>query len=149
MLTEIHLKAATQEFFARHWNTASCGGIESPEWSTPWTLVGSIPNTGKQGCYAFLVGNSVKYIGSGVAKGAGIYKECGLGARTAHYMRWAKEKGRQDGQRVYEMKPQYCDVTALLTIGFPSGYGYLALAVEAFLIAKFKDQGLQNIRSTK
>lgn len=142
MLTQMRLKMATQEFFARHWNTVSCEGIESPEWSAPWALAGSIPNTDKQGCYAFLAGDSVKYIGAGVARGTGIYKECGLGARTANYMRWAKEKGLKDGQRVYEMKPQYRDVTALLTLGFPSGYGYLALALEAFLIAEFKDQGL-------
>jgi hypothetical protein len=149
MIAMTDIQRATQRFFDRHWMNTQCGGNPAPEWSAPWNLVGSMPNTDKQGCYVLLANDTVKYIGSGVGKGSGRYKECGLGARTWNYMKWDKSKKASLAERIYMMIPPYRKMTALATIGFLSGYGYLALALEAFLIAEFRDKGLSNVKSTK
>lgn len=149
MITMSDIQEATKRFFARHWSIADCDGRPAPDWSEPWRLVGAMPSTDKQGCYVLLVGDMVKYIGSGVGRGFGRYKECGLGARTWNYMKWDRSKKTSLAQRVYVMTKPYVDVTSLATIGFPSGYGYLALALEAFLISEFRGKGLINIKSPK
>jgi len=149
MTTIKDFQIATERFLKRHWDLRECDGNPPPQWSAVWPLVGGLPNTDKQGCYALLVNDGVKYIGSGVGRGSGRYQECGLGARTATHMRWDKSKKAGLDQRVYVMQQPYTDVTGLITIGFPSGYGYLALALEAFLIAEFRSKGLVNIKSPR
>ena len=40
-------------------------------------------------------------------------------------------------------------VTSVVMIGFPQELGYLALALEAYLIGRFKGEGLKNLKSVK
>ena len=149
MITRDDLREATRRFFAKHWNPALCDQHEPPDWSEPWELVGEMPGSARQGCYALVEGGVVTYIGKGGGRGSGGYPECGLGKRIGAYMRRAKDKGRTDGQRVYEFRELYRKHTGIMTIAFPSGYGYLALALEAYLIAEFTDKGLTNKHSMK
>jgi hypothetical protein len=141
------IESATIQFFKLHWSSKELPPF--PEWSDEYHFVGEIFNNEKQGCYVLLKDNSVVYIGSAVSKGNGLYTECGIGYRFNKYLRWDKTKAKDINQRHYLPKEEIADITSARTIGFSSGFGYLALALEAFLIVRFKDQGLRNIKSPR
>jgi len=123
------LKTHTRDFFSSHWNEEEIG-IPAPEWSTEWSLEGPAPNHNKQGVYAFLKSDSVTYIGSGAGKGKKGYEGYGLGSRIGGYVRLiSKGKYRAHDKRL-------ADSGSLVTIGFPSGYGYLAISLEYYLLSR-------------
>lgn len=139
------IENATLEFFELHWCQSKLPTY--PEWSPEYRFVGEIFNNSKQGCYVLFKNESVLYIGSAVSSGSGIYKECGIGERFNHYLAWDKTKTTEIQNRHYIPVGAIEDITSVRTIGFPSGFGYLALALEGYLIARFKDKGLRNIKS--
>lgn len=97
-----------------------------------------MPNYDKQGVYVFVKDNFVTYVGSGVASIKGRYKGHGLGKRIYSYLRVLKEG-------------EYCavdrrlkDADYLMTIGFPEGYGYMAIALEYYLLTKLVTEHNKN-----
>jgi len=144
MITFPQIESATLEFFGQHW--APTIGLPSPTWSEEYRFVGEIYNNQYQGCYVLMKEDAVIYVGSAVSKGRGRYRECGIGERFNAYLRWDKSSPSTIQTRVFKPRESISGVTAARTIGFPSGHGYLALALEAFLIARFKEHGLHNIR---
>ncbi len=125
----------TNEFFDLFWNL-NLGA--RPEWSrcVPFTFGGArpqnkdIPSENMPGCYAFLHGDKVIYIGVGV-KGMSPYLFSGIGIRI---------KARHDTYR-REKKPDWAGrVTDLCTIAFPRDDErlpqFLAYALEQYLIWK-------------
>lgn len=151
MVTLEDIKSATTEFLARHWNSERLARHKLPQWSGEYGFLGVRPEAREmQGCYAFLEGEQVVYIGSAVSRGRPPYEECGIGARLNQYTTWDRDKGLVEGKRAYRMKhPSLQNVTSIVLIGFPSGLGYLALALEAYLISRFKSEGLKNVKSVK
>lgn len=118
-----------RNFFKHHWNDQAIGQA-APEWSEEWQLKGSAPNHDKQGVYAFTKNGVVTYIGSGVGKGKKGYEGHGLGSRIGGYVRVEKEgQYRAHDERL-------ADAGALVTIGFPSNFGHLAIALEYYLLAR-------------
>jgi len=123
------LKKHTKDFFNLHWNEQLIGS-SAPEWSREWRLIGSAPKYEKQGVYAFVDDDEITYIGSGVSKGKKGYEGHGLGTRIAAYVRVEK-----DGQ--YKAHDErLAEAGALVTIGFPLGYGHIAIALEYYLLAR-------------
>lgn len=123
------LKKHTQDFFKHHWNDQVIG-FSAPKWSEEWLLAGPAPSYNKQGVYAFVKGDEIIYIGSGVSRGKKGYEGHGLGARIGGYVRVVKEgQYRAHDERLAE-------AGALVTIGFPSGYGHIAIALEYYLLSR-------------
>ena len=128
------LEHLTNDFFQLHWNQ---GLGAFPSWGPLWSVTsqGPIPSGDKQGCYALYAGNSLLYVGLGARRGSGLYKQHGIGARLCSHVLivdWNKQPA--DGKRFYKQREKWPDVTHLRTIGFPSGTGYLAAALEGFLL---------------
>jgi len=138
--TIVMLKEETQAFFRRHWNPDHTGH-PAPTWDGCWRFVGTIPNHGKQGCYALISNERVIYIGVGAGQVGGRYEGMGLGARLMKYLRMVNP-GRSFGEREYNPVPKWKTrgVDSILTLGFPSGYGYLAYSLEAYLIARLSPE---------
>ncbi len=125
------LKIRTRKFFSQHWLDNEIG-IDPPVWSGLWDLKGPMPNHDKQGVYAFLKEGSVTYIGVGAGKGKAGYEGYGLGPRVnSQYMRLNQER---NGYYAIDQKLDGAD--GIVTIGFPEGFGYLAVALEQFLISR-------------
>jgi hypothetical protein len=78
-------------------------------------------------------GDALIYVGVGIAKGGGIYKNCGLGDRLKRYYRVNKDPDRS---RQYTPREKWGEVTSIQTIGFPVDSVYLAAALEVFLISR-------------
>lgn len=127
----------TADFFNLHWNSSQIAD-EAPLWSAPWLLEGAAPNFNRQGVYAFVKGAEVTYIGSGTGKGKKGYEGHGLGARLGSYIRVA-EVGRY-----YAIDPRLEEADHVLTIGFPQGYGHIAVALEYYLLARMPTRFNQN-----
>ncbi len=128
------LEKATREFFRKHWDSASG---QPPAWSDPWRLVGNLPNGERQGVYALLKKGEVIYVGVGASRNGGLYSGAGIGARFWAYMRWDKSiPVNQNGEKTYTWKGKWAGVAPeeALTLGFEPGTGYLACALEPFLI---------------
>lgn len=124
-----YLKKHTRDFFKLHWNDQHIE-IPAPKWSKEWTLSGAAPNYDKQGVYAFVKEGEIIYIGSGASRGKKGYEGHGLGARIGGYVRVTKE-----GQyRAHDKRLE--EAGALVTIGFPPGYGHIAIALEYYLLAR-------------
>lgn len=141
------LKSATSEFLRRHWNEKSkCG--EDLSWRT-WGMQGSMPYQENQGCYALLSGDAIIYIGVGASRGRGKYEGWGLGKRVTTHTKLLKA-GKLE-ERVYEPNAYWKEkgVTGIMTFGFPEGFGYLALALEAFLISILKPRYNVNFSDSK
>ena len=132
MITLERLKAATEDFFTRHWVERELGP-KPTFWDGRWEFKGTVPNHDKPGCYALLSGKEVVYIGVGARRGAGRYEGMGLGARLTHV--WKTKGGQRTGE--YEPEKKWADrkIDAVATMGLPRKYGYLAYALEAFLIS--------------
>ena len=126
-----------KDFFERHWNEHAVGK-EAPTWSGVWNFKGSVPDNDKQGCYALLTDEgSVIYIGVGGAKGDG------LGKRISQYWKVADGGHRVPIEdRPYEPTEKWSQrkVGQIRIISFPEPRGYLAYALESYLIARLRPQ---------
>lgn len=149
MVTMADIQSATDEFIKKHWNSGACGEFSEASWKEWVAFTGEIPNNDKQGCYALGVDERVFYVGSAVSRGAGKYTGNGIGKRLGDYAIWDRTKKASGGRRVYCMRDGFDPNTRVFTFGVPVPYGYLALALEEFLISRFKGDGLVNIKSTK
>ena len=125
--TLTNLVGLTKEFFAKHWN-ASLIGKEAPEWCEPQEIRygNPLPNHNKQGCYAFVDGEKVVYIGVGTSRGGGRYRGHGIGKRFQAYAKYVNG--------VYQIVDERFKRCKAVTIGFEVEEAYLANALELFLI---------------
>jgi len=131
------VKTHTADFFGMHWNSKYIR-LDVPRWSEPWRLLGQMPNHDKQGVYVFVKGDFVTYIGSGVASIKGRYKGHGLGKRIYSYLRVLREG------EYYAVDSRLQDADYLITLGFPEGYGYMAIALEYYLLTKLTTEHNKN-----
>ena len=126
----------TEGFFQRHWQDAF-GAV--PEWCEPWPInsQGPVPNGERQGCYCLFQNATPIYVGLGASRGSGLYREHGIGKRLySHVLRVDSSRGVVNNKGFYMPREKWQHVTHLRTIGFPSGYGYLAPALESFLLSQ-------------
>lgn len=141
------LDQLTNAFFQRHWQT-SFG--PTPMWNEPWSTTGQgpIPCHDMQGCYSLYQGEQLVYVGLGASRGAGLYVGHGIGKRLySHVLRVDAARGVQNNKGFYCPREKWAHVTHLRTIGLPAGYGYLAPALELFLLNRLAPDGkLQNIQ---
>ena len=133
------LKRHTAEFFRRHWDPESLKE-ESPTWKGPYRFEGSLEDHDKQGCYAVENNGEIVYLGSGVSRGGGLYEGHGIGTRIGHILVWDRSKPRPIATRVYKPRPKWQGISAIYTIGFPTEWAYLALALEAYLISRLEPE---------
>jgi hypothetical protein len=83
----------------------------------------------------------VVYIGLGTSRGRGKHKEHGIGARlNQQVLVWDRAMTSDLANRVYKPKDEWKEITEIYTFGFPSGYGYLACAFEAYLISTLEPE---------
>lgn len=131
MPTMDDVRRETQEFLMKHWDVSKLDVTQIPMWQE-YDFKGTCPNEDRPGCYALIEGGKVTYIGSGASQGHGIYEGCGLGHRLRGYLQYDRTQPAATlADRRY--KPKYT-FTSLHTIGFPRAYGYMALALESFLL---------------
>lgn len=123
------LQDATDQFFMCHWNERAVGS-KPPSWSEPWRFSGTLHNHDKQGVYAFLRGSTVIYLGVGASRGKAGYEGHGLGARVQKYIR------HNGGGEYRPHDERMLDADCVVTIGFDKGCGYLAPALESYLIGR-------------
>lgn len=135
--TKANLIGLTKEFFAKHWNEALIGK-KAPEWCEPQEVKygNPLPNHDKQGCYAFVDGEAVAYIGVGTSRGGGLYRGHGIGKRFQAYAKYV------DG--VYQIVDKRFVGCKAMTIGFEVEEAYLANALELFLIGRMPTKFNQN-----
>lgn len=129
------LEEATNTFFRKHWSVGEMSS-KPPEWKV-WQefLFGSVPNHNVGGCYALFAECKLLYVGLGVSKGSAPYPNHGISRRLmAHVL----ASDRQRGTSWSKLKHSWNIVTAIHTIGFPNEVGYLAAALESFLISELK-----------
>jgi excinuclease UvrABC nuclease subunit len=129
----LSLEDVTFNFFQNHW-PPSAG--DNPQWSEPWEFKDSVPNNEMGGCYAWLNDqDKIIYIGVALSMGDGIYKGHSLGHRISGYWKVKKDQPvDEDGIKLYESTKE--GVAKIMTIGFPEEYGYLAAALELYLIQR-------------
>ena len=137
------LRDATRQFFNLHWCLDESKIADPPpEWNDPWLFQGTIPKQDKPGCYALLDGENIKYIGVGAGQAPGDYQHAGLGKRLHEY--WRRDNNYLDlplNERKYKPSEKYAEwLTGIITMGLDKNYGYLARALEAFLIARLDPQ---------
>jgi hypothetical protein len=129
MLLKSTLIETTALFFTHYWNENLNG--HHPEWSKEhWYFKGTIPGNDKSGCYALFKGEELIYIGVGIAKGGGVYENCGLGDRLKRYYKRVVQ-----GEYVHALD---WEVDNIATIAFDPKHYYLAAALEIYLIDKLK-----------
>ena len=133
------LKEKTECFFHLHWpNNAG----DPPKWNDSYKFIGALPYGDRCGCYALFQGDQLQYIGSGVSRGAGIYLHHGLGKRIgAHVLMHDKTVRGTVAERRYKFRPRWSECSRICTLGFPHKYGYLALALEWFLVNELHPPG--------
>lgn len=122
----------TTIFFEYYWSALNG---QPPIWSEKWDFDSEIPNNEKQGCYALLRDDFVIYIGVGISKGSGIYKNCGLGYRLKKY--WKRNK-EQFAKTHYQTREEWNEINSIITIGFDNKHYFLAAALEIYLIDRLK-----------
>ncbi len=140
------LKSLTEEFFRRHWYKEN-EGPTIPQWSEYWKFDGELYNNTSHGCYAFLKGDEVCYIGMAMNKGLAGYATHSLGSRISNYWRVDKEISKSLGTRKYKPTEnlQKGEITSIITLPFPVGHQeYLILALEVYLINRM--QPVMNVR---
>lgn len=152
------LKAKTHQFFQLHWCQANNKLVDPPpDWDGLWHFQGTIhkdkpgiPNQEKPGCYALLEeGDNVAKIGVGASQAPGDYQHAGLGKRLHKY--WRVDKNHSDlptEKRKYKPSDGYEWLKGIMTIGFDKDYGYLARALEAFLIAELEPSKNRNLKKS-
>ena len=125
--TKCQLIKSTNLFFTRHWSEE----ISAPIWDFSWRFQGAIPNYLLGGVYALLRGEEVVYLGLGISKGGGIYKDRGISRSLQSHV-----YKRDDTPTGYTLKPHWRDkgITTVATLGFDQDRSYLAPALENFLI---------------
>ncbi len=139
----------TRNFLNLHWNAQQLTDVDLPDSWGAYSFIGNVPYGDRQGCYALVKDSEVIYIGLGASRGYGKYAECGIGARlNSHVLIWDRSVPANSGSRKYEPKESWKrkGVTEVHTFGFPSGYGYLAPALEAFLISRLEP--IENVTKT-
>ena len=138
------LRRYTDDFFALHWQEHSSG--PRAHWADPFAAAssGPYPNHNLQGCYALFHGAELRYIGVAASRGAGRYKGHGIGARLKHVVAVDWKTKTPEGKRVYRVLDRWSDITHISTIGFPVGYGYLAAALECYLLTRPGTEALHN-----
>ncbi len=140
------IERVTKEFLALHWNGNALDD-KVVQWDRRWKVwrftPGEIPDHFRSGCYALCKDEDVLYIGSGVSTSAGKYPEHGLARRLQKHWR-VKEGFRKSPvkDRQYEPSGPWKDkgINSIWTFGFPEGFGYLSLALEAYLISKINPE---------
>jgi hypothetical protein len=115
-------------------------------WIEPVPATGPCPiaNHDRQGCYALFKGTELCYIGLGASRGWGPYKGHGIGARIKHVLSVDWNNKTPDGLRMYKVQEKWADVTHVSTFGFPHNFGYLAPALESYILTRGDMSGLQN-----
>ena len=132
-ITARRLRSATDEFFRLHWNLREA----PPSWcKQPFTGVGALDRGELPGCYALMRDGDIVYIGSAISRGNQRYVGYGLHSRILSYMRRDRSVRRADAQRVWSFRHGH---SGIYTIGFPLKRGYLAVALEHFLVGRFQD----------
>lgn len=124
-----NLVKCTQEFFSMHWNITEA----IPEWDFSWNYMGPVPNYLLGGVYALLKGDEVIYIGLGISRGSGIYKDRGLSRRLMAHVCHAAPKGYTTDVILLE-RWLSMGVDKVATIGFSEKRNYMAAALEDYLI---------------
>lgn len=134
MTTIKDIQKETNLFFEKHWSQKITENY--PKWKYNWKWEGSLPNYEKGGVYTLFNDDAqLVYVGLGISRGGGQYKECGLSRRLlSHVITTNKEKGRG----YYVPQSNWPEVKSIATIGFDKEYTYLAAALEIYLIEKFK-----------
>ncbi len=130
------LQAATDDFFRKHWDRDS--NRERPRWKGPWKMVGNLPDGDKQGVYAIFKEDEVIYIGVGASRNSGNYAGAGIGARFWAYIKTDRPVPKKIGENTYSWKGKWSSYQpdGVMTLGFEPGDGYLAYALEPYLIMK-------------
>lgn len=129
-----NMDVLTNEFFQKHWNAQEIqnpvpvwSGLQEVRYGEPLRYYD------KQGVYAFVnKDGEVLYIGVGASRGSGLYKGHGIGARFHRYAKYV------DG--VYQIVDDRFRECRVRTIGFEVEQGYLAYALETFLIGRLNTQ---------
>ena len=126
------LQNLSSHFFALHWPN-NIHFSPPLEWSE-WDFNDGVPNSDKPGCYAILNDkDEIIYIGVGAGKGSGLYQGFGLGSRIRGSWQVSKNKANKNK---YEFVDRWTEKGAsiLITLGIDHAFGYLAYALEVFLI---------------
>ena len=122
-------------FFLRHWDKKNQSN--TPVWKNNWEWKGSVPYHNKGGVYALLNDSEeVIYIGLGVSKGGGKYKEHGISRRLLSHV--IKKDPAKKG--TFIPKKKWSNVKDIAAIGFDYEESYLAASLEAFLIRELKPE---------
>jgi hypothetical protein len=133
-ITPQRLRTATEEFFRLHWNLPE----PPPSWcKRPFVGIGALHAGELPGCYALARKTGIVYIGSAVSRGNVRYVGYGLHSRILRYIRRDRSVHRPDGERVWSFTHGH---SGIYTIGFPLERGYLAIALEHFLVGRFQNQ---------
>ena len=133
-ITPQRLRTARDEFFRLHWNLLGT----PPTWcKRTFTGVGALDAGELPGCYALVRGTGIVYIGSAISRENPRYVGYGLHSRILSYMRRGRLIQRTDGRRVWSFRHGH---SGIYTIGFPLERGYLAIALEHFLVGRFQNQ---------
>lgn len=135
VLTVNQLKTALDEFLDRHWHSPFLNNYDRPQWSALWKGKGELPNRLCPGCYALKSENGIEYIGSGIRRGKYSCSDNGIGGRASNYFLWNRGHDLKGGRRTYRMIDGW---VGIYTVGFPPEAGYLAPALEHFLIVELK-----------
>lgn len=142
MITIDNLISTTNDFFSCYWNPKN-GKI--PIWEkSEWVFNGTIPNHDKQGCYALLKNDEIIYIGIGISKGSGVYKNHGLGYRLKRYFK--VNKNLQLNPNKYLPTENWQNLTSVITIGFPNEHFCLAAALEIYLVYHLNPSRNKNLK---
>ena len=131
------MKRETIRFFELHWNKEAHRKTY-PVWKA-WHFHKTIPNHDKRGCYAIFEGEQLEYIGIASGRSTKRYHGHGLGDRLKVYYRVDKAKNEELGIRKVEeryYKSVWEGVTEIWTIGLLEDVGYLAAALEIYLIPR-------------
>jgi hypothetical protein len=140
-ITMHHVEEATRAFLLLHWNSDKLNHVALRKTWAPYKFKGTVPFGDRQGCYALVRDGEVIYIGLGAARGKGIYKEHGIGARlNSHVLRWDRSGSAEMQDRVYTPQEQWSGVSEIFTYGLPSNYGYMACSLEAYLISRLEPE---------
>ena len=148
-ITMADVEKETRNFFNLHWNTQQLVDVDLPYSWRAYNFIGNVPHGDRQGCYALLRDSEIIYIGLGANRGYGKYVGCGIAARlNKHVLIWDRSVPASVASRKYEIKEAWKrkGVTEVHTFGFPSGYGYLASSLEAFLISRLEP--VENVTKT-
>lgn len=125
----------TKVFFDKHWGFEE----DAPKWDYSWDMRGPVPNYLLGGVYALLRKEELVYIGKGICRGAGIYKDRGISTRLMKHVVYSG-RNRPYGLAVLRKRWKDVGVTSVATLGFPKELNYLASSLEDFLLLMMTPQ---------